>query len=232
MLVGQQLNLAVVVFHQSRTILDPIAAVIIDRLPNPTNDGAVDVAAENAVHVESSGITNDRVLVGADKADRVLNALLDRLAQRPVLQTKNAPGRIHKRVQGKQELVSKVAQKREPLDVLHHRVELVTMEDEDAAPIGCDMDRMLLNRDLAVRAEIAGQEFIMIARDVDDACPFARLPQNFLNDVVMLLRPVNPAPQGPDINQVANNVEGVEFVLLEEMEKRGCATTPGAKMDV
>ncbi len=230
--VGQQFNLAVVMFHQGRTILHPIAAVIIGCFPNLANDGAVDMAAEHALDIEPSGITNNRIFVGADKADRVLDPLLDRLAQRPVTQAENPPDRVHKRVKREQKLVTEIAQKREPFGVLHHGVELMTMEDEKAASVGGDMDCMLLDRDRAIRSEMTREEFVVIARDVDNPGSLPRFAQNFLDDVVVLLRPVNPAPEGPNINEVTDNVERVELVLLQEIEKRVRAAATGAQMNV
>lgn len=232
MLVGQQFDLAVVMFYQSGTILDPIAAVVIGRLPDATNDGTVDVATENALNVETARVTDDGILVGADETDRILDPSFDRLAQRPVFEAKNTTRRVHKRVQCEQELVAKIAQQREPLDILNNGVELMPVKDQNTAPIRRDMNRMLLNRDRTIRSEVAGKELVVISRNVDHPGPFARLAQNFLDDVVVLLWPVNPAPQRPDINQVADNVERVELVFLQEVEKRRRAATSGAEMDI
>ena len=79
--VGQQLNLAVVLFHQCRAVFHPVAAIIVGRVPDLPDDRAVNVAAKHALDIKPPGITNDRVLVGADKTDRVFHALLDRFAQ-------------------------------------------------------------------------------------------------------------------------------------------------------
>ena len=54
----------------------------------------------------------------------------------------------------------------------------------------------------------------------------ASFAQNFLDHVVVLLRPVNSATQRPDIDQVADDVERIEIVLAQKIEQRsGVAAT-------
>ena len=77
---------------------------------------------------------------------------------------------------------------------MHDGVELVPVNDEHAAAVAQTVDGVLLHNDVAVTAVKLGQQVVMIARDVNDACAFARFAQNLLNDVVMLLRPINSAP--------------------------------------
>ena len=69
----------VVVFDQGGAILNPIAAVVVGLVADAPNDRAVDVTTENALDIESLGIANDRILVGADEADRVLDPALTAL---------------------------------------------------------------------------------------------------------------------------------------------------------
>ena len=84
-----------------------------------------------------------------------------------------------------------------------HGIEFVAMNNEHPTSVRETMDGMLLHGDVAVGAVKLGEQIIVITRDVNDAGPFTRFPENLLNDVVMLLRPVNPAPQLPDVDQVA-----------------------------
>ncbi len=72
----------------------------------------------------------------------------------------------------------------------------------------------------------------MIARDVNSARAFARFAQNFLNDVIMLLRPINSAPQLPDIDQIADNIKRLELVLAQEIEQRAGITAARAQVHV
>ena len=76
------------------------------------------------------------------------------------------------------------------------------------------------DRDMAVVAAKASEEFVVVAGDVNDARAFARFAQEFLDDVVVLLRPIDSAPHLPDIDQVADDVERFEIVIAQEFEER------------
>ena len=230
--VGQQLDLAVVMFHQGRTILDPIAAIIISRIADLSDDRTVDVPAEHSLNMVALGITSNCVFVGADETDRVFHPLLDRFAERPITESNNPADGIYERIESEEKLVADIAEKGEPLDILHHGVELVPMQDEDPASVGRNVKCVFLNRDRAVSAEMTGEKLIMIAWNVNDPRPFAGLAQNLLNHVVMLLRPVNATFERPDVDQITDDVERVELVFLEEGKERRGITTAGPEMDV
>ena len=93
------------------------------------------------------------------------------------------------------------------------------MNHKHAAAVGQTMDSMLLHLDVAISAVKFGEQIIVIARDINGPCAFARFAQNLLNDVVMLLRPINTAPQLPDVDQIAHNVESFKVVFAEEVEQ-------------
>ena len=230
--IGQQHDLAVVMFYQGRTILDPIATIIISRGADLSDDRTVDVPAEHALNMVALGITNNSVFVGADETDRVFYPLLDRFAKRPIAESKNPADGIYERIENEEKLIADITEKGEPLDILHHGVELVPVQDEDSASVGRDMKCMFLDRDRAVSAEMTGEKLIVIAWNVNDPRPFAGLAQNLLNHVVMLLRPVNATFERPDVDQITDDVERVELVFLEEGKERRGITTAGPEMDV
>ena len=72
----------------------------------------------------------------------------------------------------------------------------------------------------------------MIARDVDNACSFARFAQNLLDDVVMLLRPVAAAAYLPDVNEIAHDIKHLEIVLAQEIEQSGSTARTRSQMDI
>ena len=148
--------------YQRGTIFHPIAAVIVRHVPDLANDRAMDVAAEHPLDVVAAGVTHDRILISADKTDRVLDPLFDRFTERPVAKTKDPADRVDEWIEREQKLVTKVAEEREPLDVLHHGVELVPVQDENAAPVGREVEGVFLNRDRAVGPEMAEEKFIVI----------------------------------------------------------------------
>ena len=188
--------------------------------------------AEHALDMVALGIANNCVLVGADETDRVFHPLLDRFAERPITESKSPAHSIYERVESEEKLIADIAEKGEPLDILHDGVELVPVQDEDPASVGRNVKCVFLDRDRAVSAEMTGEKLIVIAWNVDDPRPFAGLAQNLLNHVVMLLRPVNATFERPDIDQITDDVERLELVFLEEGKKRRGIAAAGAKMDV
>ena len=59
----------------------------------------------------------------------------------------------------------------------------------------------------------------MIAGYVNDASPLSPDAEELLNDIVVRLWPVNAPAQCPHIDQIANHIEGLEFVRAEECNK-------------
>jgi len=53
-----------------------------------------------------------------------------------------------------------------------------------------------------------------------------------LDDVVVLLRPVNTAPQLPDVDQIADDVKRFTFVLAQKSQKRAGIGAARVQMNV
>jgi hypothetical protein len=223
---------AIFAFDHRGTTFHPIATVVIGDGAEFPDRRAVDVAAEDSIDREFLCVTYDLFLEPADKADRVFYSLLGVGAERPVTEAESAPHEIDEGIQREQKLVAHVACEREPLHVLHDGVELMPVNDEHSAAIGQAMNSMLLQGDVAIGAVEFGEHIVVIARDVNDAGAFARLAKDFLDDVVMLLWPVDSAPQLPDVDQIANDVERFELIFAEEMEQRAGIAATRAQMHV
>ena len=139
---------------------------------------------------------------------------------------------MHRLVGLQQDLVADVADVRQPAHVLHHGVQFVPVHDEDfpSVPRAVDGPR----HDLDV-AEITGKlrdKLVMVSRNVDHPCPFARLAQDFLYDIAVRLRPVAAAAQRPDVDQVADQIEGLELMVAEELEQGFRTASARAEVDI
>ena len=62
--------------------------------------------------------------------------------------------------------------------------------------------------------------------------PLRALRRDLLHNVVVRLRPVPPALQAPTVDDVADEIEIVAFVLLQEIQQQLGLATTGAEMDV
>ena len=139
---------------------------------------------------------------------------------------------VHRVVGLQKDLVADVADVRQPAHVLHDGVQFVSVHDEDLPPVPRAVDGARHDLDVA---EIAGElrdELVMVARDVDHPCPFARFAQDFLYDIAVRLGPVAPPAQRPDVDQVADQIQRFELMVAEELEQSSGLAAAGAQMHV
>src|SRR5207249_1914665 len=102
---------------------------------------------------------------------RIFNPLFHISAERPITTAEAPPNEINERIKGEQKLVADVANKGEPLHVLHDSVEFVSVDDENAPSVRRAMDGMFLDRDVSVGAIKRTDHLIVVSRDVNNAGP-------------------------------------------------------------
>ena len=170
---------AVLAFDQRRTAFDPIAAVVISNAAKLPDGGAVDVTTENSVDRKFARVTNDLFLESADEAYRILDPFLSVSAERPVTEAKPAAHEIDRGIEREQKLVANISREREPLHVLHHRVEFVSMNHKHSSPISQTMNRMFLHGDVAIGAVKFAEQLVVVARDINVRVPLRDLRRIF-----------------------------------------------------
>ena len=95
------------------------------------------------------------------------------------------------------------------------------------------MDGVLQHLDAAeMGTVIAAQEFIVVARRVNDARAFARLAQKLLHHVVVRLRPVEAGSHRPAVDDIADQINRIRLVMAQEVEKLCSLTAARAEMNV
>src|SRR5262249_26091593 len=120
------------------------------------------------------------------------------------------------RVDEQGEIVGPVAEEGEPLRMAHDDVEFVAMNDEVALAVGRGVNCLPLDLDPAKRqAEELTGEFIMVAGDEHHPRAAPNLTQQFLDDVIMRLRPVPTGAEPPAIDDVADEVDGVGLDMAQ-----------------
>jgi len=72
----------------------------------------------------------------------------------------------------------------------------------------------------------------VVADDVDDFRSLPAFAQKFLDHIVVFLRPVDASAQGPDVDEVANKVEGVELHILQKIEEDASLASARAKVNI
>ncbi|HST02619.1 MAG TPA: hypothetical protein VLJ84_13255, partial [Usitatibacter sp.] len=121
--------------HQRREAFHPIAVVAIEDPADVADLRLVDVPADHAVEAALARFGRERRLEVADVVDGVLHALLEELRERPVREPQVRARPVEPLVQLQREHVEPVAQVREPLRALHHRVEEVAVDHEEALAV-------------------------------------------------------------------------------------------------
>src|SRR5262249_2594012 len=102
-----------------------------------------------------------------------------------------APDHVEMAVEPDCGVIGAIAQEGEPARVPGHDIEQITMGDEEASPIGSDVDGILDDLDATEMGAVkVAQEFVVIARNIDDAGSLSRLPQDLLHHVIVQLRPI------------------------------------------
>lgn len=72
----------------------------------------------------------------------------------------------------------------------------------------------------------------MIAGDVDDLSALPAFAEEFLNNIIVILRPVNAASESPDIDQVSDKIEFLKIRVSEELEQCGGLAAPRSQVDI
>src|SRR4051812_4027968 len=145
-------NAAIEMLDQRRACLDPVPAIVIAHFAEFADRYAVDMTAKDRFDAVPLRILHHCRLKLADKTNRIFDPLFDIRAERPVTETETAPKKINQRVKREQKLVTGVTNKCEPLHVLHHCIELVSVYNENSTAIRRPIDGVVLNDDVAVSA--------------------------------------------------------------------------------
>ncbi len=72
----------------------------------------------------------------------------------------------------------------------------------------------------------------MIAGNEDDVRALAGLAHKLLHDIVVRLQPARIALQAPEIDDVADEIDGARLVIAKEIEKSLSLSSSCAKMNV
>ena len=217
---------------QRRAALDPVAAVVISGRINIADHGNVDVPANNPLDFRIICKTHDALLEFADVIDCAFDFPFRVSAERPVTEAKAATDEIDGRIQLQQKLIADIPDMGEPLRALDDGIEFMAVDDEQAATVGGGVNGAGLDGDVAEIVVIRGDELVVIPRDVNKTRAFAGDAEELLDDVVMRLRPVKTTAEAPDINEVADDVEGFKFPLSQEIEQRFSLRASCAEMNV
>ena len=126
-----------------------------------------------------------------------------------------------------------VAEHRQPARVSDDDIEFVAMQDEQALAVGCHVHALAYDFDPAeMRAGIIAQSLVVITGYVDEPGTFAHLAHQLLQHVVVSLRPDRSALHAPEVHDIADQVDGVCVVVLQEFQQLVGLRGARSQMDV
>src|SRR5215831_8347873 len=211
---------AVEMFDEGGAALDPIAVVAVEHAADLFDVGLMDVPADDAIDAALPCFVDNGVGKVAHELDRVLDARLQIGGERPIRIAEAAADDIEIVVEPEAERIGPVAQQRQPLRIPYDAIEGVAVNDEELAAIRGDVDHLIEKPDAAhLQLRVVAQPFVMVARDVDDPRPLARLAQQLLDNVVVGLRPKPGTAQAPAVDDVADEIEMLGFRMAEKIEQ-------------
>ena len=127
-----------------------------------------------------------------------------------------------------------VAEDRDPAMVAGDLVELVAVQHQVAIPVGCDVHVVHRDADVAERgADVLARGFVVVSGDEDHLDMVTRALQELLQQRVLRRRPVDAARlHRPEVEDVADEVQLVRLVGLQEVQQPLGLARRGAEMDV
>ena len=145
---------------------------------------------------------------------------------------KDSAEEIHRSIERQEDMVADIADMGEPTEILHDRVEFVPMNHKETLATRRRMDATRLNAHIGVDTGKVRDALIMVARDVDDPSATATLAQDFLDDVAVLLRPVETTLHRPEIDEITDHIERLTLEGSEKSEKSHRLTSSCPKVNV
>ena len=126
-----------------------------------------------------------------------------------------------------------VAEERQPFGIANDDVELIAVRDEQAQPVGRRVHAVAMDLDaVEARAAIVAQAFVVVARHEHQPRAAAHLVQQGLHHVAVGLRPHRAALDAPEVDDVADQIDGLGLVVLQEIQQRVGAAAAGREVHV
>src|ERR1035437_3871188 len=81
-------------------------------------------------------------------------------------------------------------------------------------------------------AVVISQELVVIAEHINDLGPLARLAQHFPREFVVRLRPVPAGLQGPAVDYIADEIDGIGIIAAEKIQQTIGLRAARSEMDI
>ena len=157
------------IFGDGGAALHPVTAVVIRDPGDILECGTVDVTADNAVIAPLGCGMGSSLFKAFDIFERPSCAALDESGERPVRQATTTSQQPLPAIERQQQVVGARAEALQTVVVPDRVVELISVQQQQAPPVGCDMLCLGLDHDpLKTCLEVVTQRLVVIARNLGD----------------------------------------------------------------
>lgn len=215
---SDEMQSSVPVLSDCRIAFDPIAAIhIADAFDHPVGC-VMYMPANDAVGAAAFRFLGNSMFEFADEIHGSLYTVFQIGGKRPISETETPPYPVQRMIAPQREFVGTVTKESEPSGIADDHIKLIAMHDEKTPAIGRFMDCIAMDFDAAkIHAAIIAQRFIVIAGDENDARSLAHFPEEFLQNIIMRLRPDRAAFHTPEIDNVADKINGLCVVYFQKV---------------
>ena len=201
--------------HQGAQAFDPVAIIAVQNAANLPHFRPVNMAANDTVVAAVARLVGQCDFKIGDEIHRHLDLVFEVGRERPIRETQALANQIEIAVNPQSQLVGVVAQVGQPLGKTDHAVEIVTVGNPHAAPVGRGVDRIVHDLDAAkmVIAKASGK-LVVVARHKNHLAAFARPAQELLHHIIVRLGPEPALTQLPAVHNIAHQVQILAGVVL------------------
>jgi len=217
------------------TAIDPVAAIDVHRSVLAfTDHRTVDMSADDAVQPALTGGMQCRFLEVEDELQRLLDPPLGVPGQRPVTaHAEAAADQRQQHVRPDQQVVGNVAEHGDPAMMARDLVEFVTMQQQEASPVGQRMHVFAADLDVAEGdVEIIAQRFVVVTGNEHHPLAMPRPTQDLLDHSVLRRRPCDAAAHRPEIDDIADQEKVLGTIGAQEIEEPVGLARPRTEVDV
>lgn len=224
-----QFNLSVEILDQRCATFDPIAGIQINNAADGLYLCAMDVTANDAVHVVFARRLHDRGFVVAHIFYRGFGFVFQVGRDRPIPETESAPDAVEMEIEIQNPIVEPGANAVEQPIAMRDAIELMAVQNEVAFAACGGVNDLARERHAAeIHVEKLLDEFIVIAGDVDDLRLLAAFAKQFLDQHIVAVFPMPFGFQLPAVNEIADQIKIPAIRLAQEMQHFVHLRVPGA----
>ena len=200
----------------------------------------MDMSANGSVQAHRTNFPGNLEFEAFDIGQHGLHRTFDRSRQGPFRSNPDPRQKgVEDPVQPDEKVVSLVPEMNKERRAADERIEPVPVENQKTSSVRCFVNGFFQNLNVPKGGKGVVEEKIetfshgiVIAFEIDHPGSAAGFPENFLDDRIMVFRPIPGSLHRPEVNNIADQKKSLRFGVPEKMEQSVGLATPCSEMDV